>query len=149
MVASSGEPLNPTFAWYLKTWDVRQLTTDEAYDNNALQARFKLALAKAWAETKDRTGTGRPMDALIGPCAPSASFPHDFPVWWGYYSLWNLLDYPTTIVPLKSFRIDVEVDKKDEQYVPKDNVFDRMNYEVCKLSFLCPRKGHHDEKIKN
>lgn len=60
-----------------------------------------------------------------------AGVPHDFPVWWGYTSLWNLLDYPSTIIPLKDFQIDPTKDKKDLGYVPRDNnPFDRPNWEV-------------------
>ena len=144
-MAAGGEPVISTFAWYLDTWKIKQLSIDEAFDSNTLQAGFKRGMAEAWAATKAKTGTGRPIDALIGPCAPSASFPHDFPVWWGYYSLWNLLDYPTTILPVKSFQIDPERDAKDDKYVPKNNVFDSMNYQVCKyyyLSLFRPMTNH-------
>ena len=32
--------------------------------------------------------------------------------------------------------VDLEKDKKDTKYVPKDNVFDKMNWEICKSSLL-------------
>ncbi len=34
--------------------------------------------------------------------------------------------------------VDIEKDKKDMNYVPKDNVFDKMNWEICKSTSLCP-----------
>jgi amidase len=154
LVASSGEPLYPTFEWYLKTFDIKELTVPELFkvsqisgldptetvtvlmvlQLNTKQAEWRYQFAEAWHNTQTKTGTGRPIDCLIAPCAPSAGFPHGFPVWWGYFSLWNLLDYPSVILPLKKMRVDVEKDKKDMSYVPKDNVFDKMNWEICKLS---------------
>ena len=60
-------------------------------------------------------------------------------MWWGYTSLWNLLDYPSVIVPVKDLAIDPEKDKKDITYQPRENPFDKENWEVCK-SHDCP---HH------
>jgi hypothetical protein len=31
LVASSGEPLYPTFEWYLKTFDIKELTVPELF----------------------------------------------------------------------------------------------------------------------
>jgi amidase len=98
------------------------------------QAEYKWQFAQSWANTKLETGNGEPIDALICPCAPSAGFTHGFPVWWGYFGLWNLLDYPSIILPLKGVKISPESDPKDVQYVPKDNVFDKMNWEACTYS---------------
>ncbi|EXJ68811.1 uncharacterized protein A1O5_07742 [Cladophialophora psammophila CBS 110553] len=130
LVASSGEPLYPTFKWYLETFNIKALTVPELFKLNTQQAEWKYQFAEAWYNTKSETSTGRPIDCLICPCAPSASFPHGFPVWWGYFSLWNLLDYPSIVLPLKKMRVDLDKDKKDAAYVPKDNVFDRMNWEI-------------------
>ncbi|EXJ88508.1 hypothetical protein A1O1_05438 [Capronia coronata CBS 617.96] len=149
LVGSTGEPLEKTFEWYLKTFGIKELTVPELFEasgiiepslvqyqltvgaqTNLKQAAIKRQFAQLWASTKDSTGTGRPIDALICPCAPSASVPHDFPIWWGYFSIWNLLDYPSTIIPLKDFRISPEKDPKDTTYKPTDNPFDRMNYEI-------------------
>jgi len=64
------------------------------------------------------------MDGLICPAGPCAGFPHDFPVWWGYFSIFNLLDYPSIILPIKGMKIDLEKDPKDLGYSPRDNPFD-------------------------
>lgn len=53
--------------------------------------------------------------------------------------MWNLLDYPSTILPLKKFKIDPEKDQKDVNFVPKDNIFDKMNWEICES--ICYQKG--------
>ncbi|RDL30015.1 putative Amidase [Venustampulla echinocandica] len=122
VAASTGEPLMSNFSWYLDTFDIKPLTVPELFQLNAKQAENKRQFFEAWKAAN--------IDALICPCAPSAGFPHDFPVWWGYFSLWNVLDYPSTILPLKGFKIDPVIDAKDFKYVPKENVFDKMNWEV-------------------
>lgn len=103
---------------------------------NTQQAEWRYQFARAWHNTINQTGTGRPIDALICPCAPSASFPHGFPVWWGYFSLWNLLDYPSVVLPLKKMQVDLDKDAKNTSYVPRENIFDKMNWEICELSLL-------------
>ena len=85
-----------------------------------------------------KTSTGRPIDCLIAPCA---GFPHGFPVWWEYFSLWNLLDYPSIILPLKKMKVDPEKDKKHMSCVPLDNVFDKMNWGIRKLTFTLNRSA--------
>ena len=52
---------------------------------------------------------------------------------WGYTTLWNLLDYPSIIMPLKDFSIGPADDPKNSSYQPRDNAFDRKNWELCEL----------------
>ncbi|KIY00802.1 uncharacterized protein Z520_03468 [Fonsecaea multimorphosa CBS 102226] len=132
LVASSGEPLYPTFKWYLETFHIKPLSVPELFKLNTKQAEWRYQFAEAWYNTRTQTNSGRPIDCLICPCAPSASFPHGFPVWWGYFSLWNLLDYPSIVLPLKKMHVDLDKDKKNVDYAPKNNVFDKMNWEICK-----------------
>lgn len=49
-----------------------------------------------------------------------------------------MLDYPSIVLPLKKMHVDVEKDKKDPTYVPKDNVFDKMNADICKSCLRLP-----------
>lgn len=39
---------------------------------------YKAEYLEYWNSTSTLTSTGRPIDALLCPIAPSASFPHDF-----------------------------------------------------------------------
>ncbi|KIW34122.1 uncharacterized protein PV07_00918 [Cladophialophora immunda] len=130
LVASAGEPLYPTYTWYLDTFNIQPLSVPELFKLNTKQSDYRYKFAEAWYNTKFQTGTGRPIDALICPCGPSSSFPHGFPVWWGYFSLWNILDYPSIVVPLKDFHVDLEKDGKDLDYHPRENVFDKMNHDI-------------------
>src|ERR1700760_1876602 len=94
-------------------------------------ASFKRQFADAWSKTKSATSTGRPMDGLLCPVSSCAGIPHDFPLWWGYTTLFNFIDYPSTVMPLKKMRINKEQDGKDESYVPKANPFDADNWKFC------------------
>ncbi|KIV80888.1 hypothetical protein PV11_08355 [Exophiala sideris] len=74
-----------------KAWDIAR---DAARDD------YKKAYLRHWNETATKTKSKQPIDVLLCPCAPSASFPHDFLPWWGYGSQFNMLDYPGVIIPV-------------------------------------------------
>ncbi|KAE8423822.1 amidase [Aspergillus pseudocaelatus] len=68
----------------------------------------------------------RPMDALICPVAPSVGAPHDYNAYWGYTSMFNFLDYPSTIPPVTKFKIDPQIDRLDPAYRPlSSNPYDK------------------------
>ncbi|KAH7247550.1 amidase signature domain-containing protein [Fusarium redolens] len=128
-VAVSGEPLMPAFADLLKIYNARSLAASEVLKLNLQTRAYKTIFAEAWDKTKDITCTGRPIDALICPPAPSTGIPHDFNAWWGYTSMWNLLDYPSTVIPIANFRISPELDPREAYYKPLDtNPYDQQNY---------------------
>jgi amidase len=101
---------------------------------NTEQAGYKRKFMEAWSKTASTTSTGRPMDGLFCPVAASAGIPHDFPLWWGYTSLFNLIDYPSIVLPLKKMRINAGQDAKYVNYVPKSNPFDVANHDLCTWS---------------
>ncbi|KAM0230877.1 hypothetical protein ACHAPO_008933 [Fusarium lateritium] len=130
-VAISGEPLVPAFANLLKVFNARSLAATEVLKLNLQTRAYKTIFAQAWDKTKDITSTGRPMDALICPCSPSAGIPHDFNVWWGYTSMWNLLDYPSTVLPVANFKISPDRDPRNTSYKPlTSNPYDKTNHEM-------------------
>jgi amidase len=133
LVSDAGEPLSPVFQHYLKTYNIKPLTVPELFATNTKQAGYKLQFAQAWTNTQSATSTGRPMDGLICPAGPCAGFPHDFPIWWGYFSIFNLLDYPSIIMPIKDMKIDPIKDAKDQDYRPRDNPFDAENWKICEF----------------
>ena len=56
-----------------------------------------------WNQTADKSGTGRPVDAIICPVAPTLAPKHNETKWWGYTSYWNLADYPAVVFPAHTF----------------------------------------------
>lgn len=94
---------------------------------------FKVLFANAWDKTKESTATGRSIDALICPVAPSAGIPHDFNIYWGYTCMYNLLDYPSTVLPIPNFRIGPQADPPNLAYNPlATNPYDKANHEMCR-----------------
>jgi amidase len=90
---------------------------------------YKDQFLAAWNETAEN---GRPIDALICPPAPGVGYPHDFNTYWGYTALFNLVDYPSVILPIKDFKITPELDPVDMNYQPSDkNPYDRANHDIC------------------
>ncbi|KAL5335172.1 amidase signature domain-containing protein [Aspergillus crustosus] len=75
-------------------------TVSELWDSQVKRTAYAKRLLQAWAATKTRTETGREMDALLMPCSPwpaceKYGFTYD-----NYTSLWNVLDYCATTLPV-------------------------------------------------
>jgi amidase len=46
--------------------------------------------------------------------------------------MWNLLDYPSTVLPLANFKISPERDPPNKSYKPlTSNPYDKANHEMC------------------
>lgn len=131
-LAKTGEPPIPQFKYNLEVFKVREQTTMEIYLRHKEQNAVKAAFANAWKATMSTTATGgQPIDCIICPSASMAGSPHDFPLWWGYTTIWNLIDYPSIIMPFKEFKIDLTLDAKEADYKPLENPFDKPNWEIC------------------
>ncbi|KIW63313.1 hypothetical protein, variant [Phialophora macrospora] len=130
-MASTGEPPIPAFQANIDVFKPKELTVPELWKLNTQSATYKHLLSQAWDRTaaSDLT-SGDMMDVILCPSAALAGAPHDFPQWWGYTAMWNLLDYPSVILPVKDFKIDPTIDLKDAAYEPKDNFYDRKNWEA-------------------
>lgn len=126
LLQAAGEPGIAQFISYLNTFESKELTVPELFAHNAAAGEFKAAFAEAW----DASG----VDCIVCPSAPMAGVPHGFPVWWGYTSIWNLLDYPSVILPVKHFSISGHRDPRDALYQPRENPFDGPNWHSCERS---------------
>lgn len=122
-LALSNEPPIPQFAYNHGTFKIKELTVPELFELNGQQAAFKLAFQEAF--------DAQQIDVILCPCAPMVGVPHDFPLWWGYTTVWNMLDYPSVVMPVKNFTINAAQDAKDGSYEPRENPFDGRNWELC------------------
>ncbi|KAF5722339.1 aconitate hydratase 1 [Fusarium mundagurra] len=130
----SGEPLIPAFADLLKVFDVRELPASEILQLSGMVRDYKEQFLAAWDKTAN---DGRSMDALICPPAPGVGYPHDFNTYWGYTSLFNLIDYPAVILPIPGLKVSSEQDPLDLEYVPLDtNPYDKSNHETYDPNFF-------------
>lgn len=80
--------------------------------------------SEEWA----KTGTGRPVDALISPIAAYVAPPHGKHHSACYVQNWNALDYPALVIPVST--VDQEKDAKSKLVRHKFlSDFDKENYE--------------------
>lgn len=79
-----------------------------------------------WDRTSSVTGTGRPVDAIIGPAAPYAAVPHGKNRYTNYTTVWNALDYVSSIFPVTA--VNPALDSKKGPHIFISD-FDREIYE--------------------
>ncbi|KAH8892179.1 amidase [Thozetella sp. PMI_491] len=133
MLAKAGEALIAPVQELYNIYKIRSgsLTAKEVLERIKAQNRYREVFSDAWDKTAESTKTGLAIDGIICPASPSAGYPHDYLPWWGYTCLFNLLDYPSTILPLKGFKISEREDPKDEAYNPnQSNPFDAKCYDI-------------------
>ncbi|OAL21018.1 hypothetical protein AYO20_11442 [Fonsecaea nubica] len=123
-LARAGEEPIPSVAKFLAR--ARQLTVEELLQCATEQRQYQIEYLNHWRATSSQTSTGKPIDALLTPSMASASFPHDYLPWWGYLAQWNLLDYPSVILPVSHVQPS---DAKDTTYQPV-NELDQETYDL-------------------
>lgn len=53
--------------------------------------------------------------------------------------MWNLLDYPSTVIPVANFKIGGKLDPPNRAYKPlTSNPYDKPNHEMCAYSLINP-----------
>jgi len=77
--------------------------------------------------TASKTGTDRPVDAIISPAAPYAAPPHGMNRNTNYTNVWNALDYTSCIFPVSKVDPAVDVKKPAHQFLSD---FDKTVYEL-------------------
>ncbi|KZT29148.1 general amidase [Neolentinus lepideus HHB14362 ss-1] len=80
-----------------------------------------------WEATVEKTGTGRPVDAIIAPVAPYAAPPHGKNLSSAYTTVWNGLDYTALVIPVSRVDENVDVKLPPHQFLSKD---DEDNYNM-------------------
>ncbi|KAF8639141.1 hypothetical protein AX17_001631 [Amanita inopinata Kibby_2008] len=88
----------------------KTLSAYELWEVHKERRRLRQAYVEHWLATESKTGTGRPVDAIIAPVAPYVAAPHGtnklaFCTW-----IWNNLDFPALVIPVT--KIDQELDAK-------------------------------------
>jgi amidase len=99
-ITASGEPWLPLSEWIIKeNACVKELSVGEL----AYWAEEREAYRKEYAAHWNALG----VDAVVCPVGPSVAPRHGTARYWGYTSVWNLLDYPGVVFPVG--RVDGEV----------------------------------------
>ncbi|CAI7601267.1 unnamed protein product [Penicillium discolor] len=120
-VEASGEPFTPLTAWTLRdTPGIEELSQQGVWDWTGKREMFRYAYLQEWNNVASE------MDVILCPAFPTPAPLHDTSRYWGYTSLFNLLDYSALVFPVT--KVDPERDAKDITYTPK-NEFDSWAYE--------------------
>lgn len=96
------DPPVPQTAWILEQVPNggAPFSVAEIFRLNLAREAFRTQILQHWNATEARTRTGRPVDAVLSPVAPTLAPPHDTTRWWGYTSYWNLVDYSAVVFPV-------------------------------------------------
>ncbi|TFK85684.1 general amidase [Polyporus arcularius HHB13444] len=105
----------------------RHLTAYELWQLHREKRALRKSHLDHWEATVSRTGTGRPVDAIISPAVAYAACPHgcnsdDF-----YTSLCNYLDYTASVFPV------THVDKAQDRVVPPHEYRNHEDEAVYKM----------------
>ncbi|TGO28232.1 hypothetical protein BPAE_0030g00180 [Botrytis paeoniae] len=60
------------------------------------------------------------MDVILCPAGPLPAPPHDNSKYWGYTSVWNLLNYPAIVFPVT--KVNPDIDVKHGNYKPRNDL---------------------------
>jgi len=127
----SGEPL----AAQIKVFGDKPIEQFKAADiaaTNVTIRQMRKEYMEYWNSTKELTGMGRPVDAVISPVAPfPAARPEQY-YYYGYSTWANFLDYTAAVVPVTT--VDKDVDKIDSNFEPANEI-DKAVHESCELTF--------------
>ncbi|KAF9554987.1 amidase, partial [Agrocybe pediades] len=144
VTAPTGEPLIGSMALTAEELDqvVKVIPTDpptfppaiegvsayELWRAHKKRRELRQAHMDHWNATVSQTGIGRPVDAIISPCAPYTAPPHGFNTNASYTGIWNALDYTALVIPTGLF-VDPVIDVKKPAHSFFSEI-DKSTYEL-------------------
>lgn len=144
-IDSSGEPWRPLSKWIIKENPcVKELSVGEL--NYWLEERehYRKEYAAHW----NKTG----VDVVLCPVGPGVAPKLDTAKYWGYTSLWNLLDYPGCVFPVA--KVDKAVDVMGGKFKAmsgkdKENwaLYDAEAFHGVPISLQLVGRRFEDEKV--
>lgn len=151
VLEASGEPLMPLTKWIIQEQPtVKDHTQAETWQLTSEREAYREMYAEAWTKTADKDG--KEVDVILAPPYFGTATPHDQSCYWGYTSIWNLLDYPAAVFPVTT--VDPAKDVKDTDYAPKNDqdkfVYDLYSperYTDAPVSLQVVGRRQYDEKV--
>ncbi|KAG9235564.1 glutamyl-tRNA amidotransferase subunit A [Amylocarpus encephaloides] len=120
-LATSGEPWLPLPEFTMKgSPGVEDLEQHDIWKYTKDREIFRYMYLQEW------NNAAPTMDVILSPVGPLPAPPHGTSKYWGYTSIWNLLDYPGIVFPVT--KVNPELDAKDESYKPR-NEMDKLYYD--------------------
>ncbi|KAJ6520067.1 general amidase [Mycena sanguinolenta] len=158
-LASSGEPLITSMKLLHEEGDTPFLVSSDItlsafalWQLHKKKRDLREEHFKHWADTVTQTGTGRPVDAIISPVAPHTALRHGWHRNAHYTMPWNLLDYPSVVIPVS--KVDQALDVKqprEEFHTTEDRqiheLYDPAMYENAPISIQVVGRTMEEEAI--
>lgn len=97
ILQAGGEPAVPLIDWILRGFQWKGLQVADTWKLNVQRDNSRTQYAHHW--NKQSAAQQKPIDAILCAINPSAASPHDSTKYWGYSSVFNLLDYTAVVFP--------------------------------------------------
>jgi len=148
----SGEKIAPQVTMSFGTQPVEQMNASKIAATNVAKRQFQKEYMEYWNSTKDITGTGRPVDALLAPLAPFPAARPEGYKYYGYSTFVNLLDYSACTIPVTT--ADETIDVPDKGFKPLTDhdkiiadLYDASIYNGAHVSIQLVGRRLQEEKV--
>ncbi|KIL66043.1 hypothetical protein M378DRAFT_177988 [Amanita muscaria Koide BX008] len=111
----------------------KPLTAYELWHLHKVRRELRREYLEHWQATISKTGTGRPVDAIIAPVAPFVAPPHGMNKFAVYTATWNNLDYPALVIPVTKTDPRLDVKKPPHRFFSD---VDKVMYEFCEYYWI-------------
>ncbi|KAE8390291.1 Acetamidase [Aspergillus alliaceus] len=116
-INASGEPAIPNIKDLLNP-NLPKADVNEVWDKQLQKWNYQCEYLDKWREWEERTG--KELDAIIAPVAPTAAVRHNKFRYYGYASIFNLLDLTSVVVPVTF--ADKAIDHALVDYQPVNDI---------------------------
>ncbi|KAB2573462.1 Acetamidase [Lasiodiplodia theobromae] len=125
VASEAGEPLVPeiSVSYGKELGHLPVGTVNDLWATQKQKYEYQARYLEYWQSTKKLTRSGEPVDALIAPAAPSASYKPTEGKYFGYTGVFNVLDYSAAVVKSPT-KADMAKDLPFKDYQPL-NDFDK------------------------
>lgn len=132
-LALSGEPIVDPVAQIFGSKPAKQYTATEMANTNIAIWAYRKKYMDYWNSSKEFTGTGRPVDAVIALTYPYAGVIPGKLKYFGYTPFANVLDYSVGVIPVTV--ADKNVDVYPAEFSPLSEADSEVRKD-CKLLML-------------
>ncbi|OAL35295.1 hypothetical protein AYO20_05346 [Fonsecaea nubica] len=156
LLKEGDEELRPLIKWaFHENPHMRHHTLHEVWEWTGKRDAFRAEYLSRWNATTGKAGSSSyedAMDVLLSPNFPGGAFPIDKTKYWGYTSIFNLLDYPALAFPVttgnpEKDRIDADFNPRNEDDRLVHEVYDPELYRGVPISLQLVGRRWDDEKV--
>jgi amidase len=127
----SGEPILPLTDYFINDVSpgLKEHTIRSLWDATIQREMYRAAYQSKWNATGSLSPAGDlkgAVDVILCPAGPSVAPKLETARYWGYTSVWNLLDYPAAVFPVSKVSA---VDNVQPLHEPR-NEKDKFNWEL-------------------